>query len=89
MPILEVNGTQYPQHKAILRYLGTRFGYYSQDAIEQLKIDSFLDLLEVDIFILFLGCAMRCGKIAVSEVLEAATHALENDTEEKEGVKEA
>ena len=43
LPVIEVDGKFLAQSGAILRYLGIRFGYYSEDAFTAWRIDSTID----------------------------------------------
>lgn len=43
VPAVEVDGVMYVQSQAILRSLGQKYGYYSEDPITMYKIDSAID----------------------------------------------
>src|SRR5690606_27612796 len=46
VPAVEIDGVVYTQSQAILRSLGKKHGYYSEDPITMWKIDSTIDGLE-------------------------------------------
>ncbi|KAK0182027.1 hypothetical protein PV327_000199 [Microctonus hyperodae] len=43
MPVLEIDGKQYNQSKAIMRFLGKKFNLYGSDDYEALEIDAAAD----------------------------------------------
>lgn len=54
VPMLEVDGKQYTQSFSILRFLGSKHGYYPSDPYKAYLVDSFLDGLN-DLIIKFGG----------------------------------
>lgn len=44
VPVLEVDGKFLAQGTAILRFLGTKYGYYPKDAEHAYQVDQLLDL---------------------------------------------
>ena len=46
MPVWEEDGICMPQSNAILRMLGIRLGYYTEDPMTAWAIDSILDFIE-------------------------------------------
>nr|QCC89045.1 glutathione S-transferase sigma 2 [Meteorus pulchricornis] len=46
MPVLEIDGKQYNQSKAILRFLGKKFKLYGSDDYEALEIDAAADNID-------------------------------------------
>lgn len=45
VPVLEVEGKFLAQGTAILRFLGTKYGYYPKDAEHAYQVDQLIDLL--------------------------------------------
>lgn len=43
LPVLEMDGEFFPQTHAILRLLGSMFGFYPSDPVEGWKVDSLVD----------------------------------------------
>eukprot|EP01006_Ploeotia_vitrea_P001768 TRINITY_DN105597_c0_g1_i1.p1 TRINITY_DN105597_c0_g1~~TRINITY_DN105597_c0_g1_i1.p1 ORF type:complete len:229 (-),score=52.91 TRINITY_DN105597_c0_g1_i1:80-697(-) len=50
VPTLEVDGVQFGQSMAILKYVGSQAGLYPADPVQQLTIDQLLWTLEGDLF---------------------------------------
>lgn len=46
MPVLEIDGKQYNQSKAIMRFLGKKFNLYGSDDYEALEIDAAADSVD-------------------------------------------
>ena len=45
VPLLEIGGKMYAQQAAIIRYLGSKFGYYPEDVEERFRADEIVDLV--------------------------------------------
>lgn len=43
VPVLEIDGVKYHQHKAICRYLANKFNLLGSDDQEKLQVDALVD----------------------------------------------
>lgn len=46
VPVLEIDGVKYHQHKSTCRYIAKKFQLYGSNDEEAFKIDAFMDDIE-------------------------------------------
>nr|UZD11051.1 glutathione s-transferase 1 [Macrocystis pyrifera] len=69
-PVYELDGTEYTQSTALLRYAGKLGGTYPEDALEALKVDEIVMILE-DVFINIFSTVGMTDEVAQLEKRKA------------------
>ncbi|XP_067685411.1 uncharacterized protein [Haliotis asinina] len=69
LPVLEIDGTAYPQSNAIFRYLAKIFGFYGNSDLEALEMDQVLGVIQ-DVYMAYMQTVFEKDEAVKAEKMK-------------------